>query len=238
MLSFANKVVKVQLRKFVCSLYRVPRTLHYLYINRLSVCQCLSHCLYRGNLCAGRYTLIEIVVEERKRVNSSKSAKVLWVRREERRVTLRKWKECLTQSSKEEWARLLIRNFDVWLERGHGQLNFYLTPVTYSHGAFNVYLFRMKPTESPIALTAIEEGEVMMPGTPCLNIWNFDCTGKTQWPPYKRWANSLLRYVHTMPHGTQWHSMTRSHSKSRAMPQVYVDIESVRLRHAIRCCAV
>ncbi len=28
-LSFANKVVKVQLQKFVCSLYGVPRTLHY-----------------------------------------------------------------------------------------------------------------------------------------------------------------------------------------------------------------
>ncbi len=27
------------------------------------------------------------------------------------------------------------------------------------------------------------------------------------------------------------------HSKSRAMPQVYVDVASARLQHAVRCCA-
>ncbi len=41
-----------------------------------------------------------------------KSAKALWVRREERQITLRKWKERLSESSKGEWTRLLIRNLD------------------------------------------------------------------------------------------------------------------------------
>ncbi len=76
---------------------------------------------------------IKIVTDERRRVYSAmrrgkpKSAKVLRVRREERQVTLRIWKERLSESSKGEWTRLLIRNLDVWLERGHGQVNFYLT---------------------------------------------------------------------------------------------------------------
>ncbi len=53
------------------------------------------------------------------------------------------------ESSKGEWICLLIRNLDAWLERGHRQMNFYLMQVMSSHGAFNVYLFRMKLVESP-----------------------------------------------------------------------------------------
>ncbi len=98
---------------------------------------------------------IEIVVDERKegisvtrRINL-KSAKVLWVRHEERQVTLCKWKERLSKSSKGEWTCLLIHNLEVWLERRHGQMNFYVTQVMSGHGAFNAYLFHMKLAESP-----------------------------------------------------------------------------------------
>ncbi len=114
---------------------------------------------------------IEIVADERRRVYSAtrwvklKSAKALWVRREERQVMLRKWKERLSESSKGQWTRLLIRNLDAWLERGHGQMNFYLTQVMSGQGAFNAYLFRMKLADSPSAPTAIQEGEMMTPGT-------------------------------------------------------------------------
>ncbi len=40
MLSFANKVVNVQPRKFVRSLYEVPRTLQYKYISILTLRIC------------------------------------------------------------------------------------------------------------------------------------------------------------------------------------------------------
>ncbi len=83
-------------------------------------------------------------------------------------VMLHKWKERLSESSKGEWTCLLIRNLDAWLERGHGQMNFYLTQVMSGHGAFNAYLFRMK-------LTVIEEIEITMPGgTPCLSVRHFE----------------------------------------------------------------
>ncbi len=133
--------------------------------------------------------LIEIVVDERKRVYSVthriklKSAQVLRARGEERQVTLCTWKEQLSESFKGEWTRLLIHNLEMWLERGHGQMNFYLTQVMSSHGAFNVYLFCMKPAGSPSAPTAIEEGEMMTPGTPCSSVRHFDCTGRRRWPP-------------------------------------------------------
>ncbi len=126
--------------------------------------------------------LIEIVADERRRVYSAtrrvkpKSAKALRVRREERQVVLRKWKERLSESCKGEWTRLLIRNLDVWLGRSHGQMNFYLTQVISGHGAFNAYLFSMKLADSPSAPTAIQEGEMMMPGTLCSSVWYFDCT--------------------------------------------------------------
>ncbi len=35
------------------------------------------------------------------------------------------------------------------MERGHGQINFYLTQVMYDCGEFNAYLFRIKLAESP-----------------------------------------------------------------------------------------
>ncbi len=119
------------------------------------MCHCLLHCLYIGSFCAGRYTSIETVVDERKRVYSAtcrinlKGGKALRVRREERQVTLHKCKERLYGSSKGEWTHLLIHNLEVWLERGHGQINFYLTQVMSGNGVFNAYQFPMKLAESP-----------------------------------------------------------------------------------------
>ncbi len=108
---------------------------------------------------------IEIVVDECRRVYSAtcrvkpKSAKALRVRREERQVILRKWKEWLSGSLKREWTRLLIHNLYAWLERGHRQMNFYLMQVMSSHGAFNAYLFRMKLGESPECCNCDRRGQ-------------------------------------------------------------------------------
>ncbi len=130
--------------------FKVTRLITHQWKNKGKVCQCLSHRLHRGGLRAGRCTSIEIVADERRRVYSTtrwvkpKSAKALRVRREERQVTLGKWKERLSGSSKGEWTRLLIRNLDAWLERGHRQMNFYLTQVMSGQGAFNAYLHLVK----------------------------------------------------------------------------------------------
>ncbi len=56
---------------------------------------------------------------------------------------------------KGEWTCLLIRNLEVWSERGHGQMDFHLTQVMSCNGAFNVYLFRMKLEESPKCANSI-----------------------------------------------------------------------------------
>ncbi len=53
-----------------------------------------------------------------------------------------------------------------------------------------------------------------------------------------RYPLLTLRYVHTMPRGTQRQSVARPSGKSCAMPQVYVDVALAWLRHAVRCCVV
>ncbi len=46
----------------------------------------------------------------------------------------------------------------------------------------------------------------------------------------------VLRYVHSMLRSTQWQSVAKLRGKSCAMPQVYVDVATAWLRHAVRCC--
>ncbi len=107
-----------------------------------------------------------------------KSAKALRVRCEERQVTLRIWKERLSESSKREWIRLLTRNLDAWLERAHGQMNFYLMQVMSGHRAFNAYLFRMKLVESPECSNCDRKGRDDDAWHPCSSVRHFDCTGR------------------------------------------------------------
>ncbi len=65
-------------------------------------------------------------------------------------TTLRRgWREVMDRWIFWERTHLFIHNLEAWLERGHGQMDFYLTQVMSDHGAFNVYLFRMKLVESP-----------------------------------------------------------------------------------------
>ena len=43
----------------------------------------------------------------------------------------------------------MVHNLKAWLERSHGQMDFYLSQVMSGHGAFNAYLFRMRLADSP-----------------------------------------------------------------------------------------
>ncbi len=121
-----------------------------------------------------------------------KSAKVLWVRRKERQVKLCKWKERLSESSNGEWAHLLKRNLEVWLKRDHVQITSILRKWCAAMGRSTPIYSAWSWWKAPIAPTAIEESEMMMPNTPCLGVQHFNCNRKTRWPPYKRWVNSLL----------------------------------------------
>ncbi len=53
---------------------------------------------------------------------------------------------------------------------------------------------------------------------------------------FQKLLTPILRYIHTIPRGTQRQSAVRPRGKSCAMPQVCVDIVLAWLRHAVRCC--
>ena len=79
-----------------------------------------------------------------------KSRDALRAKRNERQSTLRIWEERLSGNQiTGEWTRLLIRDLGAWLERPHGELDFWLTQVMSGHGVFNKYLHRMGISTSP-----------------------------------------------------------------------------------------
>ncbi len=111
------------------------------------------HSLHRGSLHAGRYTPVDLVADKCKRVYSSSRqispgcGKALQFKCNKIQVILHKWKEWFSGSSKGEWTHLIIYNLEVWLGRGHGQMDFYLTQILSGHAAFNAYLFHTKLVE-------------------------------------------------------------------------------------------
>ncbi len=167
------------------------------------MCQCLSHCLHRDTLCADRYTPIEIVAYECTRVYSAtcrinpNSGNTLQFRCEESQVTLRKWKERLSGSSKGECTHLLIHDLETCLERGHRQMNFYLTQVMSIHVALNAYLFRMKLAESLECTNCDRRGRNDNAWHTLFRCLAFQLYWKDMMILCKRWVSSLL-------HRTVW----------------------------------
>ncbi|GBP14366.1 hypothetical protein EVAR_98823_1 [Eumeta japonica] len=52
-------------------------------------------------------------------------------------ATVRCWK-------KGRWTHRLIPQIDFWLNRNHGEVNYYLTQMLSGHGCFRAYLHRFK----------------------------------------------------------------------------------------------
>ena len=71
------------------------------------------------------------------------------LRREERRNSIRRWQLLWDTTTKGRWTHRLIPQVDVWLNRKHGEVNFYLTQMLSGHGCFREYLHRFKHEDSP-----------------------------------------------------------------------------------------
>ena len=63
--------------------------------------------------------------------------------KEARKETLRIWQQTWEQESRGKWTRTLIKNIEPWVNRKHGELNYYLTQFLTGHGCFNEYLKKM-----------------------------------------------------------------------------------------------
>lgn len=71
------------------------------------------------------------------------------VRKMARINLITKWQERWQEEEKGRWTYHLIKDIKPWLERKHGNMNYYLTQVMTNHGDFNQYLYRYKIKSSP-----------------------------------------------------------------------------------------
>lgn len=73
--------------------------------------------------------------------------------------TLALWQARWSTSTKGRWTATLIPNIRIWLNRNHGEVNYYLTQMISGHGYFRKYLHRMGKCDMPFCL--YEETEVI-----------------------------------------------------------------------------
>lgn len=86
---------------------------------------------------------------------------------EARKVSLDTWQKQWTVSSKGRWTHQLIPDIQTWIERKHGDVDFFTTQFLSGHGPFRHYLYRFGLSNCPLC--------------PCCNIVEdahhvfFDC---------------------------------------------------------------
>ena len=65
------------------------------------------------------------------------------------RSSIDRWQSLWDTSTKGRWTHRLIPQVGVWLNRKHGEVNYYLTQMLSGHGCFRAYLYRFKHEDSP-----------------------------------------------------------------------------------------
>ncbi|CAB0031140.1 unnamed protein product [Trichogramma brassicae] len=68
------------------------------------------------------------------------------VKEEERRETLRRWQDRWDRAPKGRWTHRLIPKIAEWVERGHGEVGYYLTQLLSGHGYFKSHSQRYDNT--------------------------------------------------------------------------------------------
>ena len=66
------------------------------------------------------------------------------VRKDVRRGLVEKWQTRWHGDQSGRWSHRLIPELATWLDRKHGQVDFYLAQALSGHGCFNAYLKRFK----------------------------------------------------------------------------------------------
>ena len=65
-----------------------------------------------------------------------------------RQISLSDWQERWTDYAKSKWTKRLIGEISPWINRGHGDINYFLTQFLSGHGLFCSYLFRIQKMNS------------------------------------------------------------------------------------------
>ncbi|KAH8304869.1 hypothetical protein KR059_003006, partial [Drosophila kikkawai] len=96
---------------------------------------------------AGQVPLTELVRERAEIYAAAQVTEATHQTRAESKITARRrslenWQNRWDSSQKGRWTHTLIPNITSWVERSHGQVDFYLTQVISGHGCFRSYLKR------------------------------------------------------------------------------------------------
>ncbi|KAI8129366.1 Protein AF-10 [Lucilia cuprina] len=73
--------------------------------------------------------------------------------------SIAEWQSRWSTSTKGRWTYTLIPNVNVWYNRKHGYINFYLTQFLSGHGCFRSYLYRFGLDTSPLCPRCVEREE-------------------------------------------------------------------------------
>lgn len=72
--------------------------------------------------------------------------------RQAKQRTRELWMERWRITKNAAWTKRLINNLSTWVDRQHGEVNFYTTQLLSGHGNFQHYLYKMGKAESPKCL--------------------------------------------------------------------------------------
>lgn len=94
-------------------------------------------------------TPIDLLAAQRKYVYEKKAELGIEAATAEgKALTQRKWQERWESDNRGRWTAQLIGNVDMWSNRKHGEVNFYVTQFLTGHGYFNAYLHKMGKTRN------------------------------------------------------------------------------------------
>lgn len=79
-------------------------------------------------------------------------------REETRKQMIEAWQQRWARAQQGSWTRRLIPSLEQWLDRKHGEVDFFLTQVLTGHGSFGTYLCRIR--KRPTARCIYCEGDI------------------------------------------------------------------------------
>uniref|UniRef100_W8ADE4 Putative 115 kDa protein in type-1 retrotransposable element R1DM n=1 Tax=Ceratitis capitata TaxID=7213 RepID=W8ADE4_CERCA len=106
-----------------------------------------------ANLLAGRWP-VDIAARAASEVRHNPTK-----RKEVMQQCINEWQQRWDSSSKGRWTKKLIPNVSKWIERQHGETDYYLTQFLTGHGCFRQYLHKYTHADTPYCLHCSGETE-------------------------------------------------------------------------------
>ena len=92
---------------------------------------------------------IDLLAWERKEIYTKKdTVNVEDIRKQTRQNVIQKWQQRWNSERRGRWTARLITNINDWVQREHGEINYYLTQLFSGHGYFQMYLYHIGKREN------------------------------------------------------------------------------------------